>query len=289
MGCILRGKQKGRRSKKFCIYTIQMTRQKKICLRLQGGFCNRVRAIVSGMLWAKDIGASLELFWPVEKGHMPCSLEQLIDPSSIEGLTYVHPTYLNGAKQVLSHTDMHLAAALAEYEIRVQSYSIFHDDLENATARGLAALRSIRIVPELEEQVTMVEGACIGVHVRRTDHVKCIAASPVAAFERAIEDELALNKDARFCLVTDDLAVKMRFQNLYGEAIYSPTTVLGRMTAQQQYAGVIDWLLLHRCSKILASAGSSFSELAALRAGIELVPVMPSRISGVVPAPSTTA
>jgi hypothetical protein len=170
---------------------------------------------------------------------------------------------------------MRIAAALAEYEIRVQSYSSFHEDLENATTRGLAALRSIRIVPELEEQVTMDEGACIGVHVRRTDHAKCIAASPVAAFERAIEHQLVLNKDARFCLVTDDLAVKMRFQNLYGEAIYSPTTVLGRMTPQQQYAGVIDWLLLHRCSKILASAGSSFSELAALRAGIELVPVMP--------------
>jgi hypothetical protein len=120
--------------------------------------------------------------------------------------------------------------------------------------------------------------------------VKCIAASPVAAFERAIEDELALNKDARFCLVTDDLAVKMRFQNLYGEAIYSPTTVLGRMTEQQQFAGVIDWLLLHRCSKILASAGSSFSELAALRAGIELVPVMPSSLgTAAVLGTSTTA
>jgi hypothetical protein len=267
-----------------------MTRQKKICLRLQGGFCNRVRSIVSGMLWAKDIGASLELFWPVEKGHMPCSLEQLIDPSSIAGLTYVHPLYLNGAKQILSHADMHVAASLSEYEIRVQSYSIFHDDLENATARGLAALRSIRIVPELEEQVSIHQGILIGVHVRRTDHVKCIAASPVAAFERAIEDELALNKDARFCLVTDDLAVKMRFQNLYGEAIYSPTTVLGRMTAQQQFAGVIDWLLLHRCSKILASAGSSFSELAALRAGIELVPVMPSSLgTAAVLGTSTTA
>lgn len=266
-----------------------MTRQKKICLRLQGGFCNRVRSIVSGMLWAKDIGASLELFWPVEKGHMPCSLEQLIDPSSIAGLTYVNPTYLNGAKQILSHADMHVAAAAAaaaaEYEIRIQSYSIFHADLENATARGLAALRSIRIVPELEEQVSIHQGILIGVHVRRTDHANCIAASPVAAFERAIEDELALNKDARFCLVTDDLAVKMRFQNLYGEAIYSPTTVLGRMTPHQQFAGVIDWLLLHRCSKILASAGSSFSELAALRAGIELVPV---KVSGSLGS-STTA
>ena len=266
-----------------------MTRQKKICLRLQGGFCNRVRSIVSGMLWAKDIGASLELFWPVEKGHMPCSLEQLIDPSSIAGLTYVNPTYLNGAKQILSHADMHVAAAAAaaaaEYEIRIQSYSIFHADLENATARGLAALRSIRIVPELEEQVSIHQGILIGVHVRRTDHANCIAASPVAAFERAFEDELALNKDARFCLVTDDLAVKMRFQNLYGEAIYSPTTVLGRMTPHQQFAGVIDWLLLHRCSKILASAGSSFSELAALRAGIELVPV---KVSGSLGS-STTA
>jgi hypothetical protein len=262
---------------------------RKICLRLQGGFCNRVRAIVSGVLWAEDLGATLELFWPVEKGHMPCSLEQLIDRSSIDRLTYVHAGYLRNARQVLDEKDMRaaLGVSMTEYEVHIQSYSVFHPDLANRSERGLGALRKIRIIPELIQtadslfpfstphEVTGREPSSrygvIGIHVRRTDHVKCIVASPVAAFEKAIGEELVLNPATKFCLVTDDLAVKMRFQNLYGTALFITDLPLGRMTVEQQQSGVIDFLLLHKCSKILASEGSSFSELAALRAGIELV------------------
>jgi hypothetical protein len=58
---------------------------------------------------------------------------------------------------------------------------------------------------------------------------------------------------------------------LYGDAIVSPVVTLGRMTESQQEMGVVDWLLLQGCSRIYASAGSSFSELAAWRAGIEVV------------------
>lgn len=279
---------------------LEMSGVKKICLRLQGGFCNRVRAIASGVLWAEDLGATLELFWPVEKGHMPCPLEQLIDQKSIDRLTYVHAGYLRNARQILGEGDMRAAlqVSMTEYILHIQSYSVFHPDLANRSERGLAALRKIRIIPELVQTadslfpfftpqgLTMLEpsshyGVTVlqpsshygvtGIHVRRTDHAKCIAASPVAAFEKAIAEELALNPAAKFCLVTDELAVKMRFQNLYGPALFTTDLPLGRMTVEQQQSGVIDFLLLHKCSKILASEGSSFSELAALRSGIELV------------------
>jgi hypothetical protein len=75
----------------------------------------------------------------------------------------------------------------------------------------------------------------------------------------------------RFLLATDDAAVKSGFRALFGEAIVSPVVTLGRMTESQQEMGVVDWLLLQGCQKIYASAGSSFSELAAWRAGIELI------------------
>jgi hypothetical protein len=120
----------------------------------------------------------------------------------------------------------------------------------------------------------MPAGELIGLHIRRTDHVKCIAASPLEAFEEIVSKVVASGQGGfkgRFLLATDDSAVKERFHDLFGDAIVSPVVTLGRMTESQQEMGVVDWLLLQGCTKIYASAGSSFSELAAWRAGIELI------------------
>lgn len=252
----------------------------KIVLRCQGGFSNRLRAIVSAVLWAEDLGARLEIYWPVEKGHMPAPLDRLIDRRTITGLTYVHNGYVR-AKQVLSVEDMKASIQASVHEVVIQSYSIFHDDLVNLTERGLAALRKIQILPSLTHlahEIAPVD-TCIGLHIRRTDHVKCIEASPLEAFEKIVSKILNSMSDlsemrgpkGRFLLATDDAAVKQRFHDLFGDAIVSPVVTLGRMTEDQQEMGVVDWLLLQGCQKIYASAGSSFSELAAWRAGIELI------------------
>ena len=244
----------------------------KIVLRCQGGFCNRFRAIVSAVLWAEDLGACLIIYWPVEKGHMPVKLENLIDPESITGLTYVRNGYIR-AKQVLSVEDMVASIQASDYEVVIQSYSTFHKDLVQRTERGLVALRKIRVVPSLTliAKNIMPSEELIGLHIRRTDHVKCIEASPLWAFENLVSKVLSDAEGSRFLLATDDAAVKERFRQLFGEAIVSPVMTLGRMTETQQEMGVVDWLLLQGCQKIYASAGSSFSELAAWRAGIELV------------------
>lgn len=245
----------------------------KIVLRCQGGLCNRIRAIVSAVLWAEDIGGRLEIYWPVEKGHMPVPLDHLIDPASITGLTYIRNGYIR-AKQVLSAGDMVASINASLHEVIIQSYSIFHEDLLKLTDRGIAALRKIRIVPSL---IRMAEqrlpaGDLIGLHIRRTDHVKCIAASPLFAFEELVSKVLSSEPEGtRFLLATDDAHVKERFHTLFGDAIVSPVSILGRMNETEQEMGVVDWLLLQSCRKIYASAGSSFSELAAWRAGIELI------------------
>ena len=252
--------------------------QSKIVLRCQGGFCNRFRAIVSAVLWAEDIDARLEIYWPVEKGHMPVPLEHLIVPDSIPRVTYVRNGYIR-AKQVLSVEDMEASIQASIHEIIIQSYSMFHNDLINRTERGVSMLRKIKIVPSLTyiAHKAMPAGELIGLHIRRTDHVKCIAASPLSAFEELVSKTLGSMSDlsemrgTRFLLATDDAEVKQRFRDLYGDAIVSPVVTLGRMTESQQEMGVVDWLLLQGCSRIYASAGSSFSELAAWRAGIEVV------------------
>jgi hypothetical protein len=240
-----------------------------LAIRTQGGFCNRLRAIVCASLWAEDLGLDLEIYWPQEIGHMACGIEEILDVATIPRLTKTRAQYLSSAHQVLNADDMRTVLTLAG-DPRIQSYSIFHDEF--LKPRGLAILRGIQVMPYLESIATsqMTFTHPIGIHIRRTDHLNCIQASPLPAFEVKVGALLEENPDQKFFLASDEINVKNKFKEMYAGSISSPIYTLGRMTKEQQQHGIVDWLLLHKCSKILASRGSSFSELAALRAGIVL-------------------
>lgn len=240
-----------------------------LAIRTQGGFCNRLRAIVCGVLWAEDLGLDLEIYWPQEIGHMACAIEEILDISTIPRLTMTRGSYLKSAHQVLNASDMRTVLELRG-DPRIQSYSIFHDEFLNE--RGIKILRGIQVMPYLESvaNAQMTFTRPIGIHIRRTDHLNCIKASPLPAFEGKVSALLDENPEQKFFLASDEISVKNKFKELYPGSITSPIYTLGRMTKEQQQHGIVDWLLLHKCSKILASRGSSFSELAALRAGIVL-------------------
>jgi len=244
-----------------------------LAIRTQGGFCNRLRAIVCASLWAEELEKSFEIYWPEEKGHMACRIEEILDVKSIPRLTNTKAEFLKGSKQILNSSDMKTMIGLCgDDEIRIQSYSIFHDEFARATPKAVKLLQSIKILPFLEASVESykIPPNCIGIHIRRTDHTNCIKASPLSAFERKISELLEKDPTLVFLLSTYDMEVKRNFQTMFGQSILSPVQTLGRFTKEQQLYGIIDWLLLQKCSKILASQGSSFSELAALRSGIPL-------------------
>jgi hypothetical protein len=244
----------------------------ELILRTQGGFANRLRAIVSAAMWAEDLGRKLVIYWPVEPGHMPCPLEELLVPSSIPGLCCFHNGYISKGHQVLNETDM--KAMIKVYgsadEIRIESYSEFHPECRSV--RGIALLRGIRIQPRIEEQAdklwkeSKAQSSWTAIHFRGTDHKKCLAASPLEAFIGRVGEE---KENTKYILCTDEYSVAEIFKNTY--SIETPVLVRGRRHPEQQILGVIDWLLLQKCQRILASAGSSFSELAAMRSGSELI------------------
>jgi hypothetical protein len=254
--------------------------EKQLLLRLQGGFCNRLRAIVSGVLWAEDLGRRLILYWPEEPGHLPCKLEDLIVPSSIPNLCCWHAGYLSRAHGVQSIADMEAVLKVmgnAVGEIRIESYSAFHPDI--GQPRGLAILRSIRIQPkicEIAENFWASAGGrsdMIGIHFRGTDHVKCLARSPFEAFAQQLEEWCDAHPEARFLLATDEPAVARALRQQFGYRVAIPVEVRGRRGPEQQILGVVDWLLLQKCQMIWGSAGSSFNELAAARSGAPLVAI----------------
>ena len=249
-----------------------------LVLRVQGGFCNRLRAIVSAALWAEDLGEGLVIYWPEEPGHMACRIDEILVPRTIPGLVNFHAGYIRNARQVLSHADMESVLDVQRLlglaspgprmqepgEIRIESYSIFHNEFHS---RGINILRRIQIHPSIQKSAEGVKEGLIGLHIRRTDHVKCMEASPLAAFEKYLDEADRGN----FYLATDDVDVKAAFKEKYTKHfIASPVVKLGRLSKEQQIHGIIDWLLLQKCTKIVASRGSSFSELAAWRAGIPL-------------------
>jgi hypothetical protein len=200
---------------------------------------------------------------------MACGIEEILDLSTIPRLAKARAQYLKSAHQVLNTNDMRTVLQLSGSP-NIQSYSIFHHDF--LKPRGIAILRGIQVMPYLETIATsqMTFTRPIGIHIRRTDHLNCIQASPLPAFETKVNSLLEDNPDQKFFLASDEINVKNKFKELYAGSITSPIYTLGRITKEQQQHGIVDWLLLHKCSKILASRGSSFSELAALRAGIVL-------------------
>lgn len=252
-----------------------------LILRVQGGFCNRIRAIVSGVLWAEDLNRKLVVYWPVEPGHMPCSFDQIFLENSVPRLCCVHTGYISKAHAVQSKEDMETVLQVFGHEaeeIRIESYSHFHPDALGL--RGNVILRSLEVKRHILESARdlweSVDGksSMIGVHFRGTDFRNRILRDGTSASR--LEEILDLMRvqplTTQFLLVTDEPEAAVLIQTTFpGRVLDSGTSLKGRTTSNQQLDGVLDWLLLQNCSKILASRGSSFSEVAAQRAGVPLL------------------
>lgn len=251
--------------------------KKVLMLRCQGGFANRFRAIASAALWAEDLGRRLAIYWPVERGHMPCRLEDLLVPESIPGFCCAHAGYLPKAHACQSVTEFE--AVLAAFgpeaeEIRIESYANFHPELVLVSARGEAMFRCIQIQAALEGRAEMLwkdrmgGREAVGAHFRGTDHRKCLAATPAAVFEKAV---LEVEDEPLVFLATDELTMTYRLLKALGPSrLRWAFEGGGRTWPEDQKHGIVDWLLLQKCQRIIGSYGSSFSETAALRAGISL-------------------
>lgn len=242
-------------------------------LRTQGGFCNRLRAIVSSVLWAEDLDRKLAIYWPVEIGHLPCSIEEVLEMSSIPRCYIIKNSYLSEAIEVQSTDDFISKINWRGNDgIFVQSYSAFHS--ETYSERGITVLKNLRFNKHLENQADARwnslngKSSWTGIHFRGTDHKNCLLASPVSSFLKY----LAENPDENFYLASDETSVKKQFIQQFSRC-FTFTFRQGRINPDEQTDGIVEWLLLQKCSKIVASKGSSYSHLAALRCGAKFIEI----------------
>lgn len=112
----------------------------------------------------------------------------------------------------------------------------------------------------------------IGVHIRRTDHVRAIKTSKIYHFTSKMDEILKTNPDACLFLATDDKRVEKQLCRLYGDKIITQSgKQWGRDTLDGMKSAIIDLLALSRCEFILGSYYSAFSAFAAKYGEKELI------------------
>ena len=115
----------------------------------------------------------------------------------------------------------------------------------------------------------------MGVHIRRTDNVHSIKGSPTSAFFKIMDK---YPPTTLFYLSTDDIKERYAVLNRYpGRLLPRATLNLERHTLKGVEGAVMEFFALARCSEVVGSVSSSFSELAALYGDVPLL--IPGQLS----------
>jgi hypothetical protein len=228
--------------------------EKSIVLEVCAGFANRLRALVSGICYAEELNLPIRVHWSL---HPTCwallhecinilSLPPYVSISSIN--TFYEPQMINKQED------------LETKPLRIKSYAHFYT---KSPERFNYHLRNLKFKTE-----SLANRSYVGIHIRRTDHTKCIEYSPLEFFIETMNREPT---DTKFYLATDCLETKNKLKELFKERIITSAFVLKRTSREGIRGALQDFVSLSNCSKIIGTKYSSFSEMAALYGSIELV------------------
>ena len=225
-----------------------------IVLEVCAGFANRLRALVSGICYAEELQLPIRVHW---SQHPTCGslLHECIHILTLP--TYVSISSLNTFYEPQM---IHKQEDLESKPLRIKSYAHFYTSMSE---RFNYHLRNLRFKAD-----SMTNRSYVGVHIRRTDHTKCIENSPLEFFIDMMNKEPS---DTKFYLATDCLETKNKLKELFKERIITSSIILKRTTREGVRGALQDFVSLSNCSKIIGTRYSSFSEMAALYGGIELV------------------
>ena len=234
-----------------------------IHLDVVAGLANRIRALISGICMAEDLGTTLVVHWYPFNPACVCRIESIFDMRTFPSFVSFSDEPLNLARECLSAADMIKFIELYKKKsvIQIKSYGRFHTTDPGRWIRYLRAMKPSREISlQLEERLADIDfSKVIGVHIRRGDNEKAIQQSPFQGFKKYLE-----SSESPFLLVTDDNAIKQILSSMFSGRCFTAARLLSRESEDGMKEAAIDFFALARCPTILGSACSSFSEIAAL-------------------------
>lgn len=247
-----------------------------------GGLCNRMRVIVGAVSLAQKLNRELMIIWTCD-ATLNAKFSDLF-----ESIPYqVVECPLNSIRYKM----------LYHWYKNVRHYTILDDRWISANARGieyntwreLVEGKNLYLQTNLDilfdgdysifkAKMSVIEElnnvSCdentVGLHIRRTDNANAIKYSPTELFFSKVEEEIHTHPETKFYLATDDPQEEKQFIERFGQRIiiYQKHS-LDRNNPVAIKDALIDLYNLSHCRKIYGSYWSSFSDTAALWAGIK--------------------
>lgn len=261
----------------------------------EGGLANRLRVLASALAVQDQWQCLLTGFWSLRAGELHAPFDQLFEP--VSGLKIADtPSYINSLRpalsrhfwrrQLLNALNRRHGIGLYLYEDSSHPGAIeaalpearsFLKNVSNApvlirTWQGFGTyypfLRFFKPIKPLQNRIeSLVPPAVmppIGIHVRRGDHRAAIRFSPLESFFIAVDSNLRMSPESPLLLCSDDANVREAFLQRYGDQVIISSAQLSRSSTEAIQDAVVDLFCLARCSLVLGSYHSSFSELAAM-------------------------
>lgn len=266
----------------------QLSVSRHVAIIPYAGLGNRIRAIASGIYIAKKLKATSTIYWNVTRNCF-ASFHDLFQPININNVSLVE-----------NHSVFHKIPTIRNLYVPRLFQEIIYDQcifnfnknkdgdifgtignnrkLLLVSYHSMAAHYDLKeifcpaddINSNIQSIVNQFTANTIGIHVRRTDNFNSIQLSSDDSFIRKIDKEIGLNPDVNFYLATDDLSVKEGFVKRYGDKIITVYNRTNRNTIEGMKFAVQELFTLSRTKKIIGSAYSSYSEIAAELGHIQL-------------------
>ncbi len=142
----------------------------------------------------------------------------------------------------------------------------------DAFRRKSLMLQSWRPHPEVLNLCSPLPAGSVGIHIRRTDHIRTIAHTPLVLYIRAIRQELIRNHNTVFFLSTDchqsRLWIREQFPTADIRETDGPEST--RKSVDDIRRALADMIMLSRCARIIGQRASSFCLMAAWMGQIPL-------------------
>jgi hypothetical protein len=223
---------------------------------------------------------SLVVSWPSEFNVHTAPFEFLFSKGSLPAWVRIEDGRLqphsgwNTAKSILTEEDWNFLWLRAGQSrpIRIKSHGQFHRKDQDRWLQHLRAFKPTEFIQSVADDVfsTVPDGTTgiVGVHIRRGDNKKSIEESPSELFWEAMS---AYDSSVLFYVATDSEEERLEAIERFPNRIMKGSdTVLSRNDPFGCREGMLDFYCLSRCSEILGSYYSSFSEMAAMYGGVPL-------------------
>ncbi len=252
-----------------------------------GGLCNRLRAIDSAVALGHDIGLPVHVLWRIHSriGSSYCDLFQT--PEEIckleeftSGFLKLNRARIGRALDVRRPRSYCLEKDIrdlvkAEFDFRqLKGRKRLYFKTLCRFFRPYGIKRLFRPTPALQQVIDNQCAEfqnCVGVHIRRTDHGPSIKYSPTSMFIEKMKKQLQETDCETFFVATDDESEDELLKRTFGDRIVThPKQSRARDNPQAIKDAVIDLFCLSRTDRIIGSAFSSFTHMAAEIEGIPL-------------------